>query len=354
MEQNVWRAKIRGGLWGSAIGDAWGTPIEMWSHEEIHQRFGSVSTLLPSQREIHPEGPWISPGPVGTLSDDTRWKALCIDALSASGSQMSQAQWAAYILAVYEGKRTFAPHTRVSAEVWLASLAEWADAAQQALRREGNTPHRFYGGEMTCAGMLFTPLIGLLHPGAPEQAYVHAYELDFVDLGYARDLAALLAAFVAAACVGQTDWPELIQTIDPMGYANRRLVERHAFRRLKIAQTIVLQCRLASGWQDQAMSATAQLQHYLAFYPFDPGEIFLLVLTAMLLFENDFERSLHFLINFGRDNDTTAAIAGCILGSLHGDTALPSALLEPVLAAGPQQGMDFEGMEQRLAAILGS
>jgi len=51
---------------------------------------------------------------------------------------------------------------------------------------------------------------------------------------------------------------------------------------------------------------------------FHPGEVHQINLTALLFTDFDFEKSLAFVTNYGRDNDTVAAITGAILGALHG------------------------------------
>jgi ADP-ribosylglycohydrolase len=65
--------------------------------------------------------------------------------------------------------------------------------------------------------------------------------------------------------------------------------------------------------------------------PFHAGEITLEVLTAMLFADFDFEKALIFLVNYGRDNDTTSAILGGVLGAFCGADHLPARLVEPVL-----------------------
>jgi len=61
------------------------------------------------------------------------------------------------------------------------------------------------------------------------------------------------------------------------------------------------------------------------------GEIFQITLTAMLYGGFDFVKSLEFAVNFGRDNDTTAAIIGAILGAYHGAAKLPAEMVKQVI-----------------------
>jgi hypothetical protein len=66
--------------------------------------------------------------------------------------------------------------------------------------------------------------------------------------------------------------------------------------------------------------------------PFHAGEIHLVNLTALLFCNFDFVETLAFVVNFGRDNDTTAAVTGAILGAYWGADKLPREMVRQVLA----------------------
>ena len=66
--------------------------------------------------------------------------------------------------------------------------------------------------------------------------------------------------------------------------------------------------------------------------PFHAGEIFLVNLTGLLFFNFDFTKTLAFVVNFGRDNDTTAAVTGAILGAYWGAEKLPEEMVHSVLS----------------------
>ena len=62
-----------------------------------------------------------------------------------------------------------------------------------------------YGGEVSCAGMLYAPVVGAAFPGRPDKAYAAAYTIGLFDLGYARDITGLTAALTAVAFLPQAD-----------------------------------------------------------------------------------------------------------------------------------------------------
>ena len=77
--------------------------------------------------------------------------------------------------------------------------------------------------------------------------------------------------------------------------------------------------------------AYAQLELRNQDLPFHAAEIHLVNLTALLLSDFDFEKALIFVINYGRDNDTTGAVTGAILGAYWGASNLPNHMKDAVL-----------------------
>ena len=83
----------------------------------------------------------------------------------------------------------------------------------------------FYGGEMSCTGQLYTPMFGLVSTN-PENAYTLAYGHTLFDLGYAKDISALVSAMINMALRTQ-NMDSIINTTaftDPIGYQDSRLV----------------------------------------------------------------------------------------------------------------------------------
>ncbi|MEP4374886.1 MAG: ADP-ribosylglycohydrolase family protein, partial [Algoriphagus sp.] len=97
--------------------------------------------------------------------------------------------------------------------------------------------------------------------------------------------------------------------------------------------------------------AFEQLDQRLQDMPFHAGEIWLQTLTAMIYTDFDFMGTLMFLVNYGRDNDTTAAIAGGILGAYYGFDSLPKLEREKVLKVNKELlGIDLEQVAEELTA----
>ena len=356
--------KVLGMLVGSAIGDAMGAPTEMWSREDISIDYGFVEKLDTMVREPSAEGTWGYNLPAGGTTDDTRWKKLLTEFLLTQSEELSAKDFSEFIVKKYEQeiqqlKQTdsFDPEPFEINVRRMAWLQEWARVAKPYA--EGDLDEysfalsRFYGGEMTCAGMLYAPSIGSFYPAQPEQAYEETYKLSIFDLGYARDVSGLVGAMVAAAMQPDATPETVMNTmrdVDPHGYFKSRLVGRTAYRLLKDARRIVHQAKqpLSEG-EDIVVELPAnttldtlsywQLQRAFSLLdaknqgmPFHAGEIFLVNLTALLFCDFDFTQSMAFVVNFGRDNDTTAAVTGAILGAYYGANQLPEEMVESVLS----------------------
>ncbi len=386
MTEDQLRDRLLGGLLGSAIGDAMGAPTEMWSREGIQAEYGHVSGLDDMVREPSAEGTWAWNLPAGGTTDDTRWKQLLVKALTAPQDPDPARALAMVIVQEHDSALArLRAQTSVETEPYEQDLRhahwlrEWAKVARPWLAGDHDlyqeNLHRFYGGEMVCAGMIYAPAVGLRYPGDPLRAYEVAYRMDIYDIGYARDITGLLAAMVAAACVPDANADSVlgvIRSVDPKGYFPSRLIGRTAYRIYQTALWITKQAREADAdayfatkeplvrlalptttpeeRQRYASWGTAYhlLDMELRRSPFHPDEIWLVTLAGLLMGDFQAEETLPFIVNFGRDNDTSAAMAGAVLGALHGAAALPAPWREAVLATSGQLNLDFPAMTQAL------
>ena len=385
--------KFYGMLLGSAIGDAMGAPTEMWSRGAIVMEHGFVDDLDVVVREASPEGPWDFNLPPGGTTDDTRWKALSLEFLEASEKKRARnkkplldAQLFAklivdrYLEGIEHLKATDSFHPEpfeVNARK-MTWLQEWALVAKPYMENDldqyANALSHFYGGEMSCAGMLYAPALGAFYPGRAEVAYQQTYNLALFDLGYARDLTALTAAMTAAAMPSTAqaeDVLSVVRDVDPEHYFKSRLIGRTAYRYYKIAYAIHYETQQIKKVEPdseldfpkdypydslyfvQTEKAYDLLEENLQDIPFHAGEIFLINLTALFFSEMDFEKALQFVTNFGRDNDTVGAVTGAILGAYCGAEKLPPKLVEQVLKTNKEElGIDLEDLAQRYVALL--
>lgn len=185
--------KILGMLVGSAIGDAMGAPTEMWSRESIQLEYGFVESLDSMIREVSPEGIWVANLPAGGTTDDTRWKLLATEfLLTQERGNLDAADFAELILEKYQSYvkefkaiETTAPEPFEKVNLKMGWLQEWAKVSQPFINNNlvgySDSLGKFYGGEMVCAGLLYSPALGAYFPGNPEKAYQETYKLSIYD-----------------------------------------------------------------------------------------------------------------------------------------------------------------------------
>jgi hypothetical protein len=384
LSREVYYDKLLGMLIGSAIGDAMGAPVEMWSRQAMEIQYGFIDTLIHVIREGSPEGPWEDNMIPGATTDDTRWKYLAGQYLtSQSYDSLDDKAFASFIVQLYQKEmeqvksvETFDPEPLEQKIRHMTWLQEWAKVARPFMKNDlqgySYALNRFYGGEMACAGMLYAPMIGGYYPGQPHKAYTESFRLGIFDIGYARDITGLTSAYVAKAMQPHVSYDSITAMtplVDPMRYANSRLVGRLAHQSYINAKRIVFeaksiekedtQLRLPKGYKwspieyTRIKKAYSLLDHHLQMIPFHAGEIHIINLTALLYSEGDFEKAMAFIVNYGRDNDTVAAVTGAILGAYHGYSGLPQGLAKPVLLTTRETiGIDLEALASQLTDQL--
>ena len=362
MPEDALYDKVLGAMVGTAIGDAMGAPTEMWSRDQIRTEYGFVDSLDDMVREPSPEGTWVFNLPAGGTPDDTRWKVLTANYFLQKPGEFYSKQgpepvhFAQYLVDQYDDELTRLRNTKsfdpapIEAQMRRISwLQEWALVAKPYADHDWPSYeehlHRFYGGEMVCAGMLYAPMIGILYPGAPEQAYRAAYKLALFDLGYARDITGLTAAMVSEAMSPQSTPGKILQTlrdIDPHQYFASRLVGRSSYRIYREALQIAGEVKELPE-ETRWTRAFSLLDNLHQDFPFHAGEIHLINLTALLVCDFDFRQSLQFVINYGRDNDTVGAVTGAILGAYLGFKKIPEDLATTVIKTNRNKlGIDLE------------
>ncbi len=383
LTREIYRDKLLGSLIGSAIGDAMGAPTEMWHRSWMNVQWGYIDSMDAVIREGSPEGPWEDNLVGGSTTDDTRWKYLAGQFLLNQNrtDSLNAKNFAQYIIDLYLAEMeqvknidAFAPEPLERELLHATWLQEWAKVAkpytENNLDGYSYALNKFYGGEMACAGMLYAPLIGAYYPTTPERAYLESYRLGLFDLGYARDITGLTAALVANAMqpnIEAKDLTTVAYQTDPLRYFNSRLVGRISHRIYQDAKNIAFQAKEIEAveedlklpqnysrdslyWQ-QVQKAYSLMDEKLQDIPFHAGEIHLINLTAIEFTQGDFQKAIEFVVNYGRDNDTVAAVTGAILGAFVGYEGLPDGLAQQALKTNKEVvGIDLAKLADDLVA----
>jgi len=384
LDKEEYYDKVLGALVGSAIGDAMGASTEMWHRNEIQLKYGYISGLTAAVREQSPEGTWDHNLMAGSTTDDTRWKYFMVKYFLQYKGDLTPQNFSKFITDYYasltkelgDGKPANNPDildVRLEKIDWIKEWARVALAYQKGDAEYQKAQHRFYGGEMSCAGQLYTPMFGLLAKNA-EEAYSIAYEHSFFDLGYAKDISGLVAAMTNTAMHTQSIDSILNTAIftDPYGYKNSRLVARISqnildasrrsvlvSREIEVADSVdvndSLGIKIPKGYPNSAQEWVQQdfvysfLEKDKKAIAFHAGEIWQILVTALQFGQGDFEKTMQFIVNYGRDNDTVAAVAGMILGAKDGYSKLPVDMRTEILKVNKEVlGIDLEALANEM------
>jgi ADP-ribosylglycohydrolase len=380
--------KVLGALVGSAIGDAMGASTEMWHRSDIQHKYGYITGLTPAERIQSPEGTWEHNLNAGATTDDTRWKYFMVSYFNTYSPELNPKHFTKFITDYYQSiasklgdteilESPDALDARLEKVDWIKEWARVALAYQKGTEEYLEAQNRFYGGEMSCAGMLYTPMFGLLEPN-PEMAYLTAYKHSLFDIGYAKDISGLVAAMTHMA-MRTTDMDSILNAavfIDPMRYQDSRLVGRLSYNTADAARKYVNLSHEIEISESTAMTDSLEIktpEHFngtktdwaqqdfvyglleknkkaIAFHA---GEIWQILIAGLAFGDGDFEKSIQFIVNYGRDNDTVAAVAGMILGAKGGYNNLPLELRTEVLLVNKEQlGIDLEELASRMVATI--
>lgn len=378
LSDSEYKDRILGAIVGSAIGDAMGASTEMWSREDIQKNFGYITGLTDAIRVKSPEGTWLDNMQSGATTDDTRWKVLFAEYLINNKEKLSGLAFSEFTTDYYNQLTSELSELEQAEKIsefdhqieridWIKEWAVVADGYQKGLPAYNVALHQFYGGEMSCAGMLYAPMIGLVSPTVND-AYLKGFDHVIYDIGYAKDISSMTAAMTRAALEFTTFDSVLavIHYVDPYDFRGSRLIGRLAYNQALEVMDIVKSAQnmdeteveivgmpkgyngTSTDWAKQ-VNAYDQLEERFQDIPFHAGEIWQIMYAGLAWGNGDFQKTMEFIVNCGRDNDTVAAVAGMILGAHLGYSKLPEDLKTKVVEVNKEfLGLDLERVAEKL------
>jgi ADP-ribosylglycohydrolase len=327
-------ARVEGALYGLAIGDAMGAPVEGWQAERIMERFSDTRRFLPV---TNPNDEWGTKGG-GRITDDTLMTEALIRAYLSKRDHLD----------AYDYKTHFLPEI-VHSSVWVPEKNQTMPILERLFWPERYPWIRLFinnaeprtagvGNLVNCGAAMYMMPVGAVNAGDPAGAYTEAVALASAH----NESFALEAAAVTAACVAAAFGPGA-RVNDVLDVARRRARAGTAAA-----------CRAALDAQEQAADLAQFVQLVRASVrpydqrsdeepDYDPSrftevadtgrpsaacsiEELPVALAALAWGDGDYERTIRAAVFYGRDCDSSAAIAGALYGALHGRAALPSDL----------------------------
>ncbi|MGW5659042.1 ADP-ribosylglycohydrolase family protein [Streptomyces sp. NPDC003758] len=317
--------RITGALVGAAVGDALGGPVEGHSPEQIVERHGGrVHGIVgpwhgDAWRTARPVAPFHKGD--GHVTDDTLMTHALVRVYAAVRDHLDAYAIAEHLVPDLMSNPRWIPeleaealplHRVFLAEKWLVTRLHYAHADP----REAGV-----GNIVNCGAAMYMAPVGLVNAANPEGAYAEALDLAGAhQSSYGREAAGVLAAAVAAACApGATPDSVVAACLSLARDGTRAAIEAV--------------CDAASRYSDFE-SALRPLREAVA--PYDtvgpdyrapslgarrPSRLHAIeelpvALGMVVVARGDYRHAVLGSVNYGRDCDSIATMAGAITGAL--------------------------------------
>jgi ADP-ribosylglycohydrolase len=348
--------QTRGCILGLAVGDSLGGSTEGYPPEAIRERFGGWVTDI--------VGPWnedwrharpISPlhKGHGHVTDDTLMTIALANVYQQVRDHLTPFELAEHLVPELADRVIYVPELERET-VLLQRLFLAEKYLVLRLRSAGIDPREAgVGNVVNCGAAMYMAPVGIVNAGDPAGAYREAIDLAGAhQSSYGREAAGVMAAAVAAAFRPGA-------TVDDVVAACLELARdgtREAIRAVTEA------ARGVSGWE----AAIPVLRG--AVRPFDTvGETYRepdvdarrpsrrasieelpVALGFLVATGGSYVDAVLGGVNYGRDSDSIAQMAGAIAGALHGEAAVPRRWVDEVSRASRR---DLRAVAAGLAAV---
>lgn len=329
------RDKFRGCIAGSWIGSAMGAPVEGWPREKIAAAYGRLEELKPYAHYIEYTD-WKRPP--GTTEDGIERQKLISTAIIEKRDRINLQDLADV------WRRDLDPaKVRFKQEPFDRALAEILRAGTPALELGRMFPFV----NVISVARVSHPL-GLINAGDPRSAADDTLEVGKLymrEADFGLRWAALYNAGIAAACRPNATVDSVIATVrafaeyradraalytgEPQG---RKFSYDQVAAQVEQAVAIGLESTSLAGVQDNF----DRIYHGGEYQTYGLSTAHEIVGKGLALFahlKGDPRESVVAAVNFGRDTDCLAAIAGGLCGALSGPASFPKEWIEQVNAA---------------------
>lgn len=331
-----------GALAGSAVGDALGGAAEGNTPEVIQERYdGTIEGIVPpfhaDWRTARPIAPYHKGD--GHVTDDTLMTSLLVDVYADVRRHLTAHDVAEHLVPRMIGEVRWIPELEAEAlplqrvflaEKWLVARLHYGHVDP----REAGV-----GNVVNCGATMYVAPIGLVNAGDPAGAYAEAIDVAGAhQSSYGREAAGVFAAAVAAATVPGATVSDVVEASLALAKDGTRAA----------IEAVVDAASRLDGWRDGGLAALRD-----AVRPFDTvGETYrqpamdarlpsrtkaieeLPIAFGMLVAcAGDYREAVLGAVNYGRDSDSIAVMAGSVAGALGGEDAVPAEWIDAVGAA---------------------
>ncbi|MGW6392251.1 ADP-ribosylglycohydrolase family protein [Streptomyces sp. NPDC055103] len=325
--------RITGSLLGAAVGDALGGPVEGYTPQQILERHGGRVTGIVGPwngedwRTARPIAPYHKGD--GHVTDDTLMTHALIRVYEKVRGHLDAYAVADFLVPELMGSPVWIPELEAEAlplqriflaEKWLVARLHYGHVDP---REAGD------GNIVNCGAAMYMAPVGLVNAAHPAAAYAEALDVAGAhQSSYGREAAGVFAAAVAAACAPGATPRTVVDTVLSLAKDGTRsaieAVAEAAARHTDFESALApLRAAVAPfdtvGPDYRAPSLGARRPSRLHAIEELP-----IALGMLLVGQGDYRRTVLGSVNYGRDCDSIATMAGAIVGALRGESAVPA------------------------------
>jgi ADP-ribosylglycohydrolase len=360
---NVIEDRVAGVLAGAAVGDALGGATEGWTPEQIEERHGGrvtgiVGPFLPDWRTARPIAPYHKGD--GHVTDDTLMTHALIEVYAARRTHLDAYHVASDLVPLMIGEPRWIPE--LEQEALILQRVFLAEKWMVARLHYGHVDPREagVGNIVNCGATMYMAPVGLVNVGDPEAAYAEAIDLAGAhQSSYGREAAGVFAAAVAASAAPGA-------TVADVMAAVIRVAHDGTAAAVRAVLAAVARFREGGGSDDprelgrviraaiapydtvgdayRAMAMDARLPSRTKSIEELPA-----ALGFVLGHDGDARDAILGAVNYGRDSDSIATMAGAICGGLGGRAAIPEEWVREVTEA---SRLDLESVVATMTDVV--
>lgn len=346
--------KVQGALYGTAIGDGMGGPVEGFEPERIAEGFGDwdFARFIPPQ-DWPPKGD-------GRITDDTLMVEALIRAYLARRGHLDAYDFREYLVPEYARTIVWVPERQCDMPL-LERMNSIEKFSWMRLAHYGADPRvAGVGNAIHCGYAMFVMPIGAINAGDPRGAYQEACAFGLAETtSYAVEGGAVLAAAYAEAMAHDATLTSVLAT----GYDTARDGTAAAIQAVyqvtdpaddlpdfiaKVRAAFLPFCpkRRPHGVPDMPLRGTRPMNA--------PSDILAIeevpvALACLRYGDGDYLKTLRASVRYGRDCDTIAGMASGLYGALYGVASLPDALRTASDAANRR---DYADMGRQFTQVI--
>jgi ADP-ribosylglycohydrolase len=344
------KEKLAGCIAGTWIGSAMGAPVEGWLPDRIQATYGFVDRLLPYRH----------------YTDITDWERL--PGTTEDGIERQKL----IATAIIEKRGRITAHDLV--DVWVRDLdpermkfkQERFDRSLLELARAGVPPSelgRLWPFPNVVSMARASHPVGLINSGDPESAADDTFEVGKVyatETHFALRWAALYNAAIAHACRPDATVASVLEVVRRFAHYRAEAGRLYALYDT-IAHEVDRALELAVKHTDYEALRDAFYSIYYGggFFNYGMAQANEVVAKGLAIFafaQGDPKQAILMSVNFGRDTDCLAAVAGGLAGALSGSQHLPAAWIDQVnraTAADPYTN-NYRTIDETVGGLYGA